>query len=114
MWQHLFQRWIRTTAMSCINTWGEHCGFKEFFKGEIIGGALKSGSPTLRIELWAWLTERLLTSIRKLMFCLVVSKTFCHNTEVHFGLFAFSFAVLLRWFTCCQLVIPHFDVTPVM
>jgi hypothetical protein len=61
MLQHLFQPWIRTAAISCINTWGENCGFKEFFDGEMIGDALKSGSPTLRIELWAWLTERLPT-----------------------------------------------------
>lgn len=53
--------WIRTAATACINTWGEHCGFKEFFDGEMIGDALKSGSPTLRIELWAWLTEKLPT-----------------------------------------------------
>jgi cytoskeleton-associated protein 5 len=56
-----FQPWIRTAAIACVNTWGEHCGFKEFFDGEMIGDALKSGSPTLRIELWAWLTERLPT-----------------------------------------------------
>ncbi|PSN31815.1 Mini spindles protein [Blattella germanica] len=68
--------WIRTAAISCINTWGEQCGYKEFFDGEMIGDALKSGSPTLRVELWAWLTEKLPTiptkSIPKdeLMICL--------------------------------------------
>ncbi|XP_069680440.1 protein mini spindles isoform X4 [Periplaneta americana] len=51
--------WIRTAAISCVNTWGEHCGFKEFFDGEMIGDALKAGSPTLRAELWAWLAEKL-------------------------------------------------------
>ena len=80
--KHLFQPWIRTAAISCINTWGEHCGFKEFFDGEMIGDALKSGTPTLRIELWAWLTEKLPTcKYRKLMFCLAVFKTFCCDTE---------------------------------
>jgi cytoskeleton-associated protein 5 len=55
----LFQHWVRTAATVCINTWGNCCGFKEFFVGEMIGDALKSGSPALRIELWAWLTEKL-------------------------------------------------------
>ncbi|KAJ9598235.1 hypothetical protein L9F63_011056, partial [Diploptera punctata] len=53
--------WIRSAATSCINTWGDHCGYKEFFDGEMIGDTLKSGSPTLRIELWAWLTEKIPT-----------------------------------------------------
>ncbi|PNF34799.1 Protein mini spindles [Cryptotermes secundus] len=53
--------WIRTAAAACINTWGDHCGFKEFFDGEMIGDALKSGNPALRIELWAWLAEKLPT-----------------------------------------------------
>ncbi|OXU27451.1 hypothetical protein TSAR_002490 [Trichomalopsis sarcophagae] len=51
--------WIRTAAISCMNTWGEQCGYKEFFDGEMIGDALKSGSPTLRNELWTWLSEKL-------------------------------------------------------
>ncbi|XP_043494004.1 protein mini spindles isoform X1 [Polistes fuscatus] len=51
--------WIRTAAISCIDTWGEQCGYKEFFEGEIIGDALKSGSPTLRAELWTWLSQKL-------------------------------------------------------
>lgn len=97
----MFQPWIRSAAISCINTWGEHCGFKEFFDGEMIGDALKSGTPTLRIELWTWLTDRLPTcKYRKLMFCLAVFKTFCYNSEISFCLFAFSYVVLLRWFTC--------------
>ncbi|XP_021935865.1 protein mini spindles isoform X2 [Zootermopsis nevadensis] len=53
--------WIRSSATACVNAWGQQCGFKEFFDGEMIGDALKSGSPTLRIELWAWLTEILPT-----------------------------------------------------
>ncbi|KAK2583775.1 hypothetical protein KPH14_009682 [Odynerus spinipes] len=51
--------WIRTAAIACIDTWGEQCGYKEFFDGEIIGDALKSGSPTLRAELWIWLSQKL-------------------------------------------------------
>ncbi|KAJ8683238.1 hypothetical protein QAD02_019030 [Eretmocerus hayati] len=51
--------WIRTAAISCINSWGDQCGYKEFFDGEMIGDALKSGSPTLRNELWIWLSEKL-------------------------------------------------------
>jgi cytoskeleton-associated protein 5 len=57
----LFQHWVRTAATASITTWGECCGFKEFFAGEMIGNALKSGSPALRTELWAWLTEKLPT-----------------------------------------------------
>ncbi|XP_058791056.1 protein mini spindles isoform X2 [Phymastichus coffea] len=51
--------WIRTAAISCINKWGEQCGYKEFFDGEMIGDALKTGSPTLRSELWTWLSDKL-------------------------------------------------------
>ncbi|CAK9796545.1 Protein mini spindles [Anthophora plagiata] len=51
--------WIRTAAISCINTWGDQCGYKEFFDGEMIGDALKSGSPILRAEVWNWLAQKL-------------------------------------------------------
>ncbi|KAK0165415.1 hypothetical protein PV328_003929 [Microctonus aethiopoides] len=51
--------WIRSAAISCINTWGDQCGYKEFFDGEMIGDALKSGSPVLRTELWNWLAQKL-------------------------------------------------------
>lgn len=51
--------WIRSAAISCINTWGDQCGYKEFFESEMIGDALKSGSPTLRTELWNWLAQKL-------------------------------------------------------
>ncbi|KAK0183474.1 hypothetical protein PV327_001512 [Microctonus hyperodae] len=51
--------WIRSAAISCINTWGDQCGYKEFFDGEMIGDALKSGSPVLRTELWSWLAQKL-------------------------------------------------------
>ncbi|XP_030764641.1 protein mini spindles isoform X1 [Sitophilus oryzae] len=49
--------WMRTTALETIATFSEQCGYKEFFDGEMIGDALKSGSPTLRSELWNWLSE---------------------------------------------------------
>ncbi|XP_049764940.1 protein mini spindles [Schistocerca cancellata] len=51
--------WVRSAASACINTWGDQCGYKVFFDGEMIGDALKSGSPVLRSELWAWLAEKL-------------------------------------------------------
>ncbi|XP_033302559.1 protein mini spindles isoform X1 [Bombus bifarius] len=53
------KNWIRTAAISCINTWGDQCGYKEFFDGEMIGDALKSGSPLLRAEVWGWLAQKL-------------------------------------------------------
>ncbi|XP_075235279.1 msps cytoskeleton-associated protein 5 isoform X2 [Lycorma delicatula] len=53
--------WIRTAAIECINTYGDLCGYKEFFDGEMVYDALKSGSPTLRSEVWAWLAEKLPT-----------------------------------------------------
>ncbi|XP_076663727.1 msps cytoskeleton-associated protein 5 isoform X2 [Andrena cerasifolii] len=52
------KNWIRTAAISCINIWGDQCGYKEFFDGEIIGDALKSGSPVLRAEMWNWLAQK--------------------------------------------------------
>ncbi|KAE8740038.1 hypothetical protein FOCC_FOCC014444 [Frankliniella occidentalis] len=53
------KQWIRSSAVACINTFGEQGSFKEFFEGEMIADALKSGSPALRVELWNWLSERL-------------------------------------------------------
>ncbi|XP_018308410.1 cytoskeleton-associated protein 5 isoform X3 [Mycetomoellerius zeteki] len=53
------KNWIRVAATSCINTWGDQCGYKEFFDGEMIGDALKAGSPMLRSELWSWLAQKL-------------------------------------------------------
>ncbi|XP_015113427.1 protein mini spindles isoform X2 [Diachasma alloeum] len=53
------KNWIRAAAITCINTWGDQCGYKEFFDGEIIGDALKAGSPALRAELWSWLAQKL-------------------------------------------------------
>ncbi|XP_076268302.1 protein mini spindles-like isoform X2 [Rhynchophorus ferrugineus] len=49
--------WMRTTALETIAAFSEQCGYKEFFEGEMVGDALKSGSPTLRTELWSWLAE---------------------------------------------------------
>ncbi|XP_055907668.1 protein mini spindles isoform X2 [Eupeodes corollae] len=50
---------IRTASLTCINIWGEQCGYKEFFAGEMIADALKSGSPALKTELWGWLAEKM-------------------------------------------------------
>lgn len=48
---------MRAAALNTINTFAEQSGYKEFFENEMIGDALKSGSPALRIELWNWLAE---------------------------------------------------------
>uniref|UniRef100_A0A182QHS5 TOG domain-containing protein n=1 Tax=Anopheles farauti TaxID=69004 RepID=A0A182QHS5_9DIPT len=50
---------IRSACLACINTWGEQAGYKDFFDGEMIPDALKTGSPALRTELYAWLAEKL-------------------------------------------------------
>lgn len=50
---------IRSACISCINTWGDQAGYKEFFEGEMIADALKNGSPALKTELWGWLAEKL-------------------------------------------------------
>ncbi|ETN59361.1 microtubule associated protein xmap215 [Anopheles darlingi] len=50
---------IRTACLTCIGTWGEQAGYKDFFDGEMIADALKAGSPALRTELYGWLAERL-------------------------------------------------------
>uniref|UniRef100_A0A182RTD3 TOG domain-containing protein n=1 Tax=Anopheles funestus TaxID=62324 RepID=A0A182RTD3_ANOFN len=50
---------IRSACLTCINTWGEQAGYKDFFDGEMIADALKTGSPPLRTELYAWLAEKL-------------------------------------------------------
>ncbi|XP_017785300.1 PREDICTED: cytoskeleton-associated protein 5 [Nicrophorus vespilloides] len=51
--------WIRSSSVNCMNAFGDQCGYKDFFEGEMVGDALKGGSPTLRCELWAWLAEKL-------------------------------------------------------
>lgn len=50
---------IRQNALSCINTWGDQAGFKEFFEGEMLAEGFKTGSPSLKIELWGWVAEKL-------------------------------------------------------
>lgn len=50
---------LRAACITCINTIGEQCGYKEFFEGEMIADALKSGTPTLKVEVWGWLSEKL-------------------------------------------------------
>uniref|UniRef100_A0A1A9W8C3 TOG domain-containing protein n=1 Tax=Glossina brevipalpis TaxID=37001 RepID=A0A1A9W8C3_9MUSC len=50
---------VRAAALNCIKSFGEKGGYKEFFEGEMIADALKTGSPALKVELWAWLAERL-------------------------------------------------------
>ena len=50
---------IRTASITCINVWGDQCGYKEFFDGEMIAEASKTGSPALRTELWGWLADKL-------------------------------------------------------
>ncbi|XP_059619515.1 protein mini spindles isoform X2 [Phlebotomus argentipes] len=50
---------LRNACLACINTWGDTCGYKEFFDGEMIAEALKSGGPGLKTELWGWLAEKL-------------------------------------------------------
>lgn len=50
---------VRAAALNCINSFGEKGGYKEFFENEMIADALKSGSPALKTELWAWLAEKM-------------------------------------------------------
>lgn len=50
---------MRAASVSCLNSYGELCGYKEFFEGEVIADTLKTGSPTLRSELWMWLADKL-------------------------------------------------------
>lgn len=51
--------YLRAACIATINTIGEQCGYKEFFESEMIADALKSGTPTLKIEVWGWLGEKL-------------------------------------------------------
>lgn len=50
---------LKQACSTCITTWGNICGYKEFFECEMIAEALKTGGPGLRIELWGWLAVRL-------------------------------------------------------
>ncbi|KAL5234313.1 hypothetical protein ACI65C_001723 [Semiaphis heraclei] len=47
------------SARQCMNTFGDICGYREFFGGDILLDALKNNSVTLRSELWTWLAEKL-------------------------------------------------------
>lgn len=51
--------YLRQACIACMNTWGEQCGYKEFFDGEMFADALKSGTPALKVEIWGWLAEKL-------------------------------------------------------
>jgi len=42
-----------------MNTFGDICGYREFFGGDILLDASKNNSVTLRSELWTWLAEKL-------------------------------------------------------
>ena len=111
----LFQPWIRTAAISCINTWGEHCGFKEFFDGEMIGDALKSGTPTLRIELWAWLTERLPTcKYRKINVLFGSFQNFLLQQRNQFLPFCIEVCCFAEMVYMLPIGLLHFDMIPVV
>ncbi|XP_026810117.1 LOW QUALITY PROTEIN: protein mini spindles-like [Rhopalosiphum maidis] len=47
------------SARQCMNTFGDICGYREFFGGDILLDAFKNNSVTLRSELWTWLAEKL-------------------------------------------------------
>lgn len=51
--------YLRSACITCMNTWGEQCGYKEFFDGEMFADALKVGTPALKVEVWGWLAEKL-------------------------------------------------------
>ena len=51
--------YLRTAAVTCINTWGDQCGYKEFFDGEMFADALKTGTPALKSEVWSWMADKL-------------------------------------------------------
>nr|XP_022903340.1 protein mini spindles [Onthophagus taurus] len=51
--------YVREAALTTINAFGDQCGYKEFFESEMIADALKTGSPLLKSELWAWIAEKL-------------------------------------------------------
>ncbi|KAG5681403.1 hypothetical protein PVAND_010841 [Polypedilum vanderplanki] len=51
--------YLRQACIACMNTWGDQCGYKEFFDGEMFADALKSGTPSLRTEVWGWMAEKL-------------------------------------------------------
>ncbi|XP_023239725.1 cytoskeleton-associated protein 5-like [Centruroides sculpturatus] len=50
---------VRNAAISCLNTWMEHCNLAMLFEGETVSDALRNENPYLRIELLGWLSEKL-------------------------------------------------------
>lgn len=53
------KQFIRAASITCMNVWGDQCGYKEFFEAEMIADALRNGSPALRAELLCWLAEKM-------------------------------------------------------
>lgn len=53
------KQFIRAASITCMNVWGDQCGYKEFFEAEMIADALRNGSPALRAELWCWLADKM-------------------------------------------------------
>lgn len=51
--------YLRSACITCINTWGDQCGYKEFFDGEMFADALKNGTPALKTEVWGWMADKL-------------------------------------------------------
>jgi cytoskeleton-associated protein 5 len=51
--------YLRAACITCINAWGDQCGYKEFFDGEMFADALKNGTPALKTEVWGWMAEKL-------------------------------------------------------
>ncbi|KAL7034400.1 hypothetical protein ACKWTF_007947 [Chironomus riparius] len=51
--------YLRSACITCMNAWGDQCGYKEFFDGEMFADALKSGTPALKVEVWGWMAEKL-------------------------------------------------------
>ncbi|XP_065333081.1 protein mini spindles isoform X1 [Cloeon dipterum] len=55
---------IRALAVECIKAWAEQSGLKEFYEGEMIADALKTGNPFLKAELFQWMAESLTNAKR--------------------------------------------------
>lgn len=51
--------YLRAACITCINTFGDQCGYKEFFEGEMLADALKNGTPALKTEVWGWMADKL-------------------------------------------------------
>ncbi|GIY80106.1 hypothetical protein CDAR_186242 [Caerostris darwini] len=52
---------VRTAAVQCLNSWMDNCPLANLFEGEVIYDVMRTDNPFLRIELFAWLTEKLPT-----------------------------------------------------